>query len=206
MKKVFMPAVAGFALAFSVGVSAQYQEGTHYIKLDENAALETNNSVIKVYSTNCPYCYRYETAVIPSFTANLPEGVTYDAYHLQDKPPFGLEKSSVIAVARSIDEGKYKDVKMAYYKHLHDDRQRFRTSEEAIEFGLEVAGISREEYKQTVDSGDVQDMLAQWDSAMDVARQQGIPAIVVNGKYLIRTASVRSMQMLDDLTAELLTK
>lgn len=194
------------AMLLTFGVSAgDYTAGKHYIELGDSG-FKAPNSVVKVYSTNCPFCYKYEKAVMPSFIKNLPEGVEYDSFHITTKPPLGKEKASVIAVAKTTSEAAYKKVKMAYYANFHDEHKKFADGEEAISFGLKAAGISRADYDSKINTKELKDILAKWDQGLPVAKVKGIPAIVVNGQYLIVTGAVTSMKMLDDLTAELLAK
>ena len=49
-------------------------------------------------------------------------------------------------------------------------------------------------------------MADSWKPCYDVAKIQGIPAYVVNGKYLIMTKGIRSVQGFVDLIAELSKK
>ncbi|TKB49222.1 thiol:disulfide interchange protein DsbA/DsbL [Ferrimonas sediminicola] len=203
MKRILSLAAA--SLLALTAHAADYSEGKHYIDLKENGFSATNK-VVKVYSTNCPFCYKYEKAVMPKFVKNLPEGVTYEAYHISTKPPFGKEKATVVAVAKTLGEKQYKKAKMAYYKHIHDDKVKFKSSEEATQFGLESANIDQATFDRLKDSPEVTSLMAKWDQGIKVAKIKGIPAIVVNGRFLINTQSITSMKMLDELTAELLTK
>lgn len=203
MFKKLLP-LSAILLSFATS-AADYQEGKHYIDLADKS-FSANNQVVKVYSVNCPFCYKYEKAVIPNFENNLPDGVEYDAYHITTKPPMGLEKATVLAVAKTNSEKAYKKAKMAYYAYYHDEHKKFSTSDEAINFGIKAAGISRADYSEQANSPAVKQLLKKWDQGLDVAKLKGIPAIVVNGKYLIVTASVTSMSMLDELTADLLKK
>ena len=45
-----------------------------------------------------------------------------------------------------------------------------------------------------------------WKQSYDVAKIQGIPAYVVNGKYLIMTKSIRSLDQMVGLIKELQAK
>ncbi|GAA4888179.1 thiol:disulfide interchange protein DsbA/DsbL [Ferrimonas pelagia] len=193
---------------FSMGVNASnYQEGTHYQVLQPEAQFTAKSEVTKVYSVNCPFCYKYETAVIPNMEKNLPSGTSYEGLHITTKTPLGVEKSQVLAVAKVMGDDKaYKAAQMAYYKHFHDDRERFNNSAEAITYGLKAADISRADFDKHVNTQAVTDMLAYWDQGVEVAKIQGIPAMVVNGKYLINTAQIRSMTMLDEMIEQLLAK
>ncbi|SDI93815.1 thiol:disulfide interchange protein DsbA [Ferrimonas sediminum] len=203
MKRILTLAAA--SLLALTAQAAEFSEGKHYIDLKDQG-FNAPNQVVKVYSTNCPFCYKYEKAVMPNYIKNLPDGVDYDAYHITTKPPFGLEKATVVAVAKTLGEKQYKKVKMAYYKHIHDDKIKFKSSEEATSFGLKAAGIDAADFEAKKGSAEVSALLTKWDQGLKVAKVKGIPAIVVNGQYLIVTQSITSMKMLDDLTAELLTK
>ncbi|ABV34847.1 thiol:disulfide interchange protein, DsbA family [Shewanella sediminis HAW-EB3] len=194
------------AILLSFGASAaSFTQGEHYVDLGE-AAFNAPNQVTKVYSVNCPFCYKYEKAVIPGFVKNLPDGVSFDSYHITTKPPFGKEKATVIAVAKVLGDKQYKTAKMAYYKHIHDDKKKFSSAEDAISFGLKAAKIDSVTFSAHKDTSEVKALLTQWDQGVAVAKVRGIPAIVVNGKYLINTKTITSMTMLDELTAELLEK
>lgn len=198
--------IAFAALFLSFATSADtYQEGTHYQALDA-AKFNAPNKVVKIYSVNCPFCYKYDKGVIPGMVKNLPSGVTYDDYHIATKPPLGDEKSLVLAYALSQSNDAFKQVKAAYYKHYHDDKARFASGEEAITFGLKAANLKRADFDANKNSPEVQKTLTKWDLGNEVAKIQGIPAIVVNGKYLINTKSIRNMKMLDEMIAELAAK
>ncbi len=194
------------ALVLSCSVSAaKYNEGEHYQLLGD-ASFNAPNQVVKVYSVNCPFCYKYDKSVTPGMVKNLPDGVTFDAYHITTKPPLGKEKALVLAFAQTQSEKAFKKAKMAYYKHYHDDKIHFDNGDEAIAFGLNAAGLSQADFDAAKNSPEVQALINKWDQGLAVAKIQGIPAIVVNGKYLINTKSIRSMKMLDELVAELAAK
>ena len=49
----------------------------------------------------------------------------------------------------------------------------------------------------------VKALCAEWKTSYDVAKIQGIPAYVVNGKYLIMTKSIRNFDGMVNLVKEL---
>ena len=63
-----------------------------------------------------------------------------------------------------------------------------------------------EEFEAARKTPEVQQLADSWKPSYDVAKIQGIPAYVVNGKYLIMTKSIRSVQGLVDLITELSKK
>ncbi|GAA4881965.1 thiol:disulfide interchange protein DsbA/DsbL [Ferrimonas pelagia] len=205
MRNVILAAV--FACLAMPSLAATYKEGEHYQVLKPEMQFNAPNQVTKIYSVNCPFCYKYETAVIPGMVSHLPKGAKYDGYHITTKTPLGTEKTQVLAVAKVMGNEKgYKEAKMAFYHRYHDEKKHFANGEEAIAFGLKAAKISRSDFDKQVNTKAVKDQMAQWDQGVEVAKIQGIPAMVVNGKYLINTAKVRSMTMLDEMVAQLLAE
>ncbi|MCG9695375.1 thiol:disulfide interchange protein DsbA/DsbL [Shewanella sp. Isolate11] len=203
LKKLLTVSTLFLSLAATAG---DYKEGTHYIDLADKS-FKADNQVVKIYSANCPFCYKYEKAVMPNMIKNLPSGMSYDAYHISTKPPFGEEKATVIAVAKVLGDTEYKKTKMALYARYHDKHEKFTNTEEVYDFGAKELNLSKADFMQKAGSPEVKALLKKWDDAgVEIAKIQGIPAIVVNGKYLIKTSSIRSMTMLDELIADLSKK
>lgn len=73
-----------------------------------------------------------------------------------------------------------------------------------IEEMSKASGISAAEFAKERQSKPVQQLRQFWrDTSYDIARMQGIPAFVVNGKYLILNKSLRSAKDLNVLVKEL---
>lgn len=206
MKFIKRIVVGAFLLGSCNAMALDLEEGNHYQALPESVQFQADKQVTKIFSVNCPFCYKYEKSVIPGMVKNLPSTINYDAYHISSKSPFGAEASEVLAVAKTVGEDKYKAAKMALYAKIHDEKTKFATGDELIRFGLSQAGISQEEFNRLKGTPEVKQLLAKWDQGIAIAKIQGIPALVVNGKYLINTKSIRSMPMLDEMILELSKK
>ena len=190
------------ALLLSFSANAAFTEGVEYQILPSEAQFSAPNSVVKIYSINCPFCYKYEKAGIPN-NEILPDGIEMDQFHITTKPPFGLEKSQALAIALTQSEADYKKVKAAFYKKYHVEKKKFTSSEETIAFALPLLNMSKSEFVTASQTADIKALLTKWDQGIEVAKIQGIPAITVNGKYLINTKSITSMDMLGSLISEL---
>lgn len=197
--------VLATALLFSWSANAAFSEGVEYQVLPEDAQFNAPNSVVKIYSINCPFCYKYEKAGIPNEKI-LPAGVTQDQYHITTKPPFGLEKTQALAIAYTESPDIYKQVKDAYYKMYHVKKKKFTSANETIDFALPLLKMSRSEFDIAAETAPVKALMTKWDQGINVAKIQGIPAITVNGKYLINTKTITSMNMLKSLIEELNNK
>ena len=66
--------------------------------------------------------------------------------------------------------------------------------------------MSKADFDAAKASPKVQKHLADWEVAYEVAKIQGVPAYVVNGKYLILTKSITSTDGMLELIGELAKK
>ena len=97
--------------------------------------------------------------------------------------------------------------KDAIYKAYHRQGERWASGEAAfLKTGLDAIGATAEEFEAARKTPEVQQLADSWKPSYDVAKIQGIPAYVVNGKYHIMTKSIRSDRGLVDLITELSKK
>ena len=71
---------------------------------------------------------------------------------------------------------------------------------------LKQAWMLQADFDAALQDPTVQQTLEKWKAAYDVAKIQGVPAYVVNGKYLIYTKSIKSIDSMAELVRELATK
>lgn len=214
MKKIFKKAFSAFAL-FSCVAAFGFSQGVEYEVLSKPLDVP-KNSLVKVFSYACPFCYKYDKAVTPAVVKGV-DGLVLLPYHLKTKGEFALPASQVFAVLLAMDradgvdilsdESKFKKAKFAYYKAYHDKKERWAGGESKfLATGLSAAGVSESEFKSWLEKPEVKKMLSDWDSGYDVAKIQGVPAFVVNGKFLIYTAKISSIEQFKALVLELLQK
>ena len=67
---------ANSAIAFS--------EGTDYVVLAKPIP-NAGNTLIKVFSYDCPFCYKYDKSVTPNVVPKLPQGMSFRPFHLKTK-------------------------------------------------------------------------------------------------------------------------
>lgn len=208
----------GLALSMLIATASfAFTEGTDYMKLEKPIA-NADKTLIKVFSYDCPFCYKYEKAVTPVIVQNLPEGIAFRPFHLKTKGKYGTTASDLLAVLMIKDQdngiksvfdekSQFKKAKMAYYNAYHDKKERWDSGADAfLETGLQASGLNKAEFEKIKTDSRVQALLNEWEQSYEVAKIQGVPAFVVNGKYLIKTAAITSPDMMTDLIKELLTK
>ncbi|MFQ6370672.1 thioredoxin domain-containing protein [Shewanella sp. YIC-542] len=202
MKKLFSAALVSAMLSF--GASA-----AETINIDTPALKDT---VQKVYSVYCPFCYKYEKAVTPNLVKHLPAGAKFQAICLESKGELGIEACQVLAALSQIGEKQYKSAKLAMYSAVHDKKLPSVKGPGAKQgalrdIGLSAAGVSLDAFKTALSTPAAQDKLA-YDRtiAKTIALVKGIPAIVINGNKLVDTSTVKSLKDLDETIAKTLNK
>lgn len=219
MKNVGYKVLSGlFICVLSVKLfGIEVKEGTDYVVL-KNPIPNAENSVIEVYSYACPFCFKY-AKILPQIIEKIPERVEFHPYHLEQKGDYGKLANELFAVliAKDRQEGiRLFDSKSLFHRalnvyfeeyHIHKNRWGDgRDPQSFLEAGLKAAGISEEDYRQALSTPEVKKLLKDWESSYDIAIIQGIPAFVVNGKYLIKISELKSLDDLGEKITELLSR
>ena len=206
------------AVAMFGALSASaFTEGEDYVKLQKPLPVE-QNTLVKVFSYACPFCYKYDKTVTPKVVEKV-AGLKYVPFHLKTKGEYGEAASKIFAVLAVMDEEKgvslldenslFKKAKFAYYKAYHDQKQRWSDGKDEAAFlktGLDAAGISEADYQKKLEDPKVAELLKKWDESYDVAKIQGVPAFVVGGKYLLNVQALGSAGAMTEAIKELLVK
>ncbi|EGW1131286.1 thiol:disulfide interchange protein DsbA/DsbL [Salmonella enterica] len=180
---LFKSVVLTAALVTPFAASA-FTEGTDYMVL-EKPIPNADKTLIKVFSYACPFCYKYDKAVTGPVSDKAAGISLFDA------------------------KSQFKKAKFAWYAAYHDKKERWSDGKDPASFiktGLDAAGMSQADFEAALKDPAVQETLEKWKAAYDVAKIQGVPAYVVNGKYLIYTKNIKSIDSMAELVRELATK
>ncbi|EAK0826806.1 thiol:disulfide interchange protein DsbA/DsbL [Campylobacter fetus] len=208
------------SVAFVAINASAFSEGVDFVKL-ETPIPNSDGLVTKVYSYDCPFCYKYDKAVTKAVMQKLPE-MKFEPMHLATKGKFGKQASELFEVLIAKDNASgtsllddkslFKKAKFAYYKAYHDKKERWggdaNTQENVNAFlstGLEASGINKDDLEAGLKDEKVKAMLERWGMdansgyAYGVAKIQGVPAFVVDGKYLIYTKAIKGIDAMAEL-------
>ncbi|HOD35746.1 MAG TPA: thiol:disulfide interchange protein DsbA/DsbL [Syntrophales bacterium] len=221
MKRGFLALALAMVLVLTFSLSAQAaaKEGEDYMVLAKPIP-NMDKTVIKVFSYDCPFCYKYDKSVTPEVVKIIQkDGIKYTVWHLKTKGKYGPQASELFAALITKDEkakvglfddkSSFKKAKMAYYNAYHDKKERWGDGKDPAAFmktGLDAAGISDAEFQKLLKEPATQARLKQWEGAREIAGIQGVPAFVVKGKYLIYTKSIKSINGMAATIKELMAK
>ena len=213
MKFIKMLILSAF---FALNLSA-LTEGVEYQTL-ANPLNVPKNSVVKVFSYDCPHCYKFDRTITKKLMSKL-DGVKFIPYHLSTKGKLGETTSKIFAALISIDEAngtdllsdesKFKQAKFAIYKARHDEKDDFNDGKDKqrfIDLALNAAHVSKDEYEKALSSDRAKELLNEWFASYDVASISGVPAFVISGKYLVNLNAASSIDEMAKTIKELLDK
>lgn len=207
------------AVLFASTSFAALTEGQDYLTLAKPLA-NAENTLIKISSYDCPFCYKYDKSVLPIVVLNLPAGMTFRPFYLKTRGRYGVHGSELFAVLLVKDQENgvndrelygekslLKQAVTAYYQAYHDKKERWDAGPEAfLKTGLDAVGLSAEEFASAKNSAKVKALLEEWDASQPIYKTQGVPAFVVNGKYVINNKSIKSIGSMLDIIKELSMK
>ncbi|MEG1468838.1 MAG: thiol:disulfide interchange protein DsbA [Hafnia sp.] len=189
MKKIWL-ALVGIAMAFGAS-AAQFSEGDQYVKLDKSITNEPQ--VLEFFSFYCPHCYEFEEVyhVSDAVRKGLPEGVKITKYHVEFLGPLGKQLTQAWAVAMAL--GVEDKITQPMFEAVQ--KTQSVQSPEDIRNVFIKAGVSAADYDGALNSFVVKSLVVQQEKAAEDLQLRGVPAIFVNGKYMVKNDGLDTSSM-----------
>jgi thiol:disulfide interchange protein DsbA len=170
---LFGTGVIGFAS------TATAAGGYELINPPQNTSFSDKVEVIEFFWLGCPHCYSFEPS-ISAWEKNMPANVAF----VREAPPLNpsWEQHSRGFYAAQL-MGQEEPFVAAMFKAIHVDRQRMRKPEDIADLAATL-GMDKEKFLKTMDSFGVQTKLNRSMQLAKGAGLSGVPAVVINGKYL----------------------
>ncbi|ANE75405.1 thiol:disulfide interchange protein DsbA [Dickeya solani] len=189
MKKIWL-ALAGMVLAFSAS-AADFSDGKQYATLDK--PVPQSPQVVEFFSFYCPHCYQFAQVYhIPdAIQKALPADAKLTKYHVDFLGELGKELTQAWAVAIALGvEDKVSPL-------MFDAVQKTQTVKkpEDIRQVFVAAGVKAEDYDSALNSFVVKSLVAQQEKAAADLQLRGVPAVFVNGKYMIKSDGLDTSSM-----------
>lgn len=189
MKNIWL-ALVGMVMAFSAS-AAQFTDGTQYQMLNKPVTGEPQ--VLEFFSFYCPHCYQFEEIyhVPETVKKALPEGTKMTRYHVEFLGPLGKQLTQAWAVAMALGvEDKITPL-------MFEGVQKTQTVQtpDYIRNVFIKAGVSGEDYDAALNSFVVKSLVVQQQKAAEDLELRGVPAMFVNGKYMIKNDGMDTSSM-----------
>ncbi len=202
------------AIAAATSPALLASENT-YLKLDV-ALPNAEGTLTKIFSYDCPFCYRYDKTVDAWLEKEVKKtsNLTFNPVFLEKRAKYGEAAALFLAYCRVKDttsnvsvtakESLFSRAKEAMYFGYLKEKKRWEGGEtEFLKTLTDATGIAEAEFTKHRNDKAVLAIRDAWLPAKAVADIQGIPAYVVNGRYLVLNKAVRSKSALSEIIAEL---
>ena len=201
-KLLILLAVCSLTFA-TQGFSAEYKAGVDYGLITPAQPTDAPDKleVVEIFWYGCPHCYHFEPKLEP-WAKDLPKDVDFyrlpaifsPAWEVHARAYFTAEILSVVNETHS-----------ALFNTLHTKRKKVDTLEKLADFYAQY-GVDKALFKKTYNSFVVNTRVARAKEMVSRYGVQGVPAIIVNGKYLVNGPMAKNYENMLKITEYLLEK
>ncbi|MDN3679326.1 thiol:disulfide interchange protein DsbA/DsbL [Vibrio tapetis subsp. quintayensis] len=199
MKKIIALAVT---LLLSVSAyAAQFNQDEHYKVLDVTAS--SSPLVTELFSFYCPHCHSFEP-MIQELKRQLPDNAKLQKVHVSFMGgPMGMSMSKAYATSIVLKiEDKMTPI---LFDRIHNMRKAPKDDAELRQIFLDH-GVDAKAFDSAFNGFAVDSMVRRFDKQFENSGLRGVPALIVNNKYLVKTESLESVEQYFELVNFLLKK
>ena len=200
-----------FTLLISTLVSATpwlFEEGKHYEVVGKVASAKP--TVTEYFSFYCPHCFKFEF-VAKEIENALPEGTKFAKSHVDflRSASGDVQRSLTRAMIVADQMGAKHKIVDAIFNRIHKERKVF-SGEADIRALFAANGLDVKKFDRLNTSFDVMEAAIKMKEAQDdLSKRQvltSVPTFIVNNKYKILSAELRSVADYNSLVEFLLAK
>lgn len=175
----FMP-VTGFAASQAVDQATNFKEGVHYTRLDPQPT-DTGDKieVLEFFWYGCPHCYTFEPYV-SAWEKSKAKNVAFARVPAVFRPEWEVQARSYYALSNM---GKVNEISGKIFTAIHKDKKHLEKKAALVDF-IVKHGVDRETFLKEYDSFAVDGMVRKAKKKQKAYQIQGVPAIIINGKYM----------------------
>jgi thiol:disulfide interchange protein DsbA len=169
------------ALVPGTGLSEEIDEGIDYRVVPEPARAEEGDDVevLELFWYGCPHCYQLEPH-IERWADGRPEGVSFRRLPAATSPRWVPHAKAYFAAEML---GQLERLHEPLFRALHDQRRKIFNEDQIIAFAVEQ-GFDEQEFRSAYESFPVDMQVRQAAALAKGYGIDGVPTIIVNGKYL----------------------
>jgi len=195
--------LAGLALP-GLASAQNLVEGEHYEVLPEAVETRVDDGQIAVTEAfwyGCPHCYNLEEP-LNAWVAEQPEDVSF-----QRMPATmgGDWNQHALAFYAAQELGIQDAIHDDFFHAIHEEGRRLTENADIAEFFSDY-GVSEEEALQALGSFAVKSRVNQANTRMRTMRLMGVPALIIDGRYLVTPSSAGSLANMPQIAGGLVDK
>ncbi|MCW4151964.1 thiol:disulfide interchange protein DsbA/DsbL [Halomonas sp. 18H] len=203
MLKSLMIALAGLGMS-TMAAAATIEEGQDYKVLEEPVKTHVEDSQIAVTEAfwyGCPHCYDLEEP-LNAWVEELPEDVVFER---MPATMGGAWNQHAMAFYAAQELGIQEELHSDFFTAIHEEGRQL-TEPEAIADFFSGYGVSQDEALKALDSFGVKSQVNQAHARMRNMQLMGVPALVVDGRYLVTSSLAGSLDNMPKIAEALVDK
>lgn len=208
-RRTWLKYLAGAALSMLLTGMAtaqeefEFVEGVEYKKIPHAQSIAPHQKqVTEVFYYGCPHCFHLEPS-IHEWLKTKPEDVYFEQVPAVLNNPNWIFMGKVFFTAKEL--GVEKQSHMPFFTALHEEKKPLFTVEAIAEFFTQF-GVKADDFKATFNSFKVDQLVR---NAMQKTKEygiEGVPAVIVNGRYLTDVPMAQGKDRMWKLVNELTEK
>jgi thiol:disulfide interchange protein DsbA len=160
--------------------AADYTEGVEYKALPPQPT-DTGDKieVLEFFWYGCPHCYTFEP-YIKAWKKTKPDNVEFVRVPAIFRPDWEIQARTYYALTNM---GVIEDLHEKIFAAIHNDKKKLYKKATLTDFVVKN-GVDRKKFEEEYNSFSVDTMVRKAKKKQTAYKIQGVPSIVVNGKYL----------------------
>ena len=199
--------LAVFSLSFATQAlsadSANYKAGVDYGLITPVQPTDAPDKleVVEIFWYGCPHCYHFEPTLDP-WAKDLPKDVSFYRLPAIFSPVWEVHARAYFTaeILDVLDESH-----SALFHTLHAKRKKINTLDKLADFYTQY-GVDKALFEKTYNSFVVNTRVARAKEMVGRYGVEGVPAIIVNGKYLITGPMAKNYENMLKIAEYLLDK
>ncbi len=204
LRRVFAKACLGLALVFSQACAQDgFQDGVHYQTLSKPVvtADPAKVEVVELFWYGCPHCDSLDPA-LKAWAGKLPDDVSFAMMPVVFGRSWEMH-ARMFWVAKNL--GILEQVHEPLFNAIHREGLRLQREDEVVAF-LSRFGAEPDVVRRELTGFSTESALRLTDSRVRAYGISGVPALVVNGKYVTSVSQAGSQQALFEVLDHLIEK
>ncbi len=214
LRRTLVKLTAALMLAGSVGLAQAYTAGEHYLVL-EAPYPAAKGTLTKIWTISCPFCYQYAKLIDPTLDRDVEKkaGLKLVPQLLETPGEMNRAASEFMTYCRQLDEkagrnltedgSLYRKAEMAWFAAYHDRSERWKDADALLKVAYDATGIKPADFEAARKTPELQKETDNQRWAYESATRYGVPAYVVNGRYLVVANKLKGYDEMVKLIAEL---
>ena len=191
MQYMLKKALLVFSILFVFAGTAcaeTYEEGKHYQRVDQPRTIDSDKvEVLEFFWYGCPHCYSFEPYV-NKWKQNKPGNVEFVRVPATFQPLWVLHARAYYALQML---GVGEEIHLKFFSEIHNKKNYMKTLD-ALTVFVQEYGVERSEFIDAMNSFTVENQVRKATKLVTDYNLKGVPAVAINGKYLISASMAGS--------------